>query len=526
MKRLHLLVLLLLSTVVSIQADYLNSLPVGPGVIHHHEFRAAGPWHLHVLEIDLTDSLNKLETIKADNNVYGYETTSSMSDRSTGPGHRAVGGINGDFYASGGITIGAQIIKGSLLKRPYPRSVFGMSDQKRPLINVVGFDSEITVNGSEVIDINGVNEARQENFLVLYNRFHGSSTRANQWGTEIQVDYIDEMKVNAAVRAVVSQMDSSMTVGNMTIPGRGSAILSGHGTARDFLNAHVNIGDTIQIKVGLPPTDSNLLELIGGTPRLIRNGAKSVEWEAESVGSSFAHDRHPRTAVGFSDDSTKVYFFTVDGRQAGYSVGMSLFELADYMLEWGVHQGVNLDGGGSTTMVVRGNVKNSPSDGTERSVGNSLLVISTATEGPLAHLFASPKEAFVPVESSLKFAVRGTDAYYNPLSLSGVTIEWNCDPKTGSIDGTGTFTAAADTGTGYVTVQAGAIIDTMLVHLTDVASLKLQPDPVVLKVGESQAMSVEARDNYGNVIQADMSAYSLVSHHFHRFHFYQWCCIR
>jgi exopolysaccharide biosynthesis protein len=79
-------------------------------------------------------------------------------------------------------------------------------------------------------------------------------------------------------------------------------------------------------------------------------------------GSKYDTDIHPRTAVGFSQDSTKLYFFTVDGRQPGYSVGMSLEELASYMLGWGVYQGVNLDGGGSTTMVVRNIVVNSPSD--------------------------------------------------------------------------------------------------------------------------------------------------------------------
>jgi exopolysaccharide biosynthesis protein len=71
---------------------------------------------------------------------------------------------------------------------------------------------------------------------------------------------------------------------------------------------------------------------------------------------------HPRTGIGINQDSTKLYLFTVDGRQPGYSLGMSLLEFANYMKEWNIYQGLNLDGGGSTTMVVRGSIVNSPSD--------------------------------------------------------------------------------------------------------------------------------------------------------------------
>ena len=100
----------------------------------------------------------------------------------------------------------------------------------------------------------------------------------------------------------------------------------------------------------------------------------------------------------------------MDGRQPEYSVGMSLFELADYMLEWGIHEGVNLDGGGSTTMVVRGNVVNSPSDaGGERAVANAMMVVSTAPTGPIAIIDVKPDEPYVIVGDQLQFTIDAFD---------------------------------------------------------------------------------------------------------------------
>ena len=82
--------------------------------------------------------------------------------------------------------------------------------------------------------------------------------------------------------------------------------------------------------------------------------------------------RHPRTAFGFNDE--RAFFVTVDGRQPGYSIGMSLLELAELLQELGATEGINLDGGGSTTMWAEGEIKNRPSDGGPRPIANALVV--------------------------------------------------------------------------------------------------------------------------------------------------------
>jgi exopolysaccharide biosynthesis protein len=88
----------------------------------------------------------------------------------------------------------------------------------------------------------------------------------------------------------------------------------------------------------------------------------------------------PRTAAGASVAGDTVFLLAVDGRSSA-SVGMTLTELADLLVEFGADDAVNLDGGGSTTLVAREDgaesvtVRNTPSDGSERAVANGIGVL-------------------------------------------------------------------------------------------------------------------------------------------------------
>lgn len=120
------------------------------------------------------------------------------------------------------------------------------------------------------------------------------------------------------------------------------------------------------------------MEAVGGRPILLRAGTVLPGVDS---GGTFATSRHPRTAVGIARDGRRVILVTVDGRQKPYSDGMTLRELSDLMRALGSDDALNLDGGGSTTMVIANaaglpRVVNVPSDSAgERPVGNALAII-------------------------------------------------------------------------------------------------------------------------------------------------------
>lgn len=115
--------------------------------------------------------------------------------------------------------------------------------------------------------------------------------------------------------------------------------------------------------------------VLGGRPELLDGGRRVGDLMTGS-NPGFAAHRHPRTAVAFDPDTGRLWMVVVDGRRPGYSVGMTLPELAGLLEALGAEEALNLDGGGSSVMVVRGRPVSRPSDeGGERPVVNALLLL-------------------------------------------------------------------------------------------------------------------------------------------------------
>ena len=116
----------------------------------------------------------------------------------------------------------------------------------------------------------------------------------------------------------------------------------------------------------------NIPDILGAGPQLVAGGRVAVTKVEEQFPADIAKGRAPRTAIGIKEDGTWI-LAVVDGRQAN-SVGMTLEELADFMVKYGAKAAVNLDGGGSSEMVVNNQIVNNPSDGRERAVGSGIVV--------------------------------------------------------------------------------------------------------------------------------------------------------
>jgi len=158
-------------------------------------------------------------------------------------------------------------------------------------------------------------------------------------------------------------------------------VVSARGKARAWLKENVRLGSRMAFSWRLNPIEAGedkkwqgATTILGGGPQLIKNGRVAITNVPEKIPSAFVNDGHPRTAIARLA-SGKILLLTVDGRQASESIGMSLPFLAKLLLELGAVQAMNLDGGGSTTMVIRNKVVNKPSDQTgERPVSDAILV--------------------------------------------------------------------------------------------------------------------------------------------------------
>lgn len=120
---------------------------------------------------------------------------------------------------------------------------------------------------------------------------------------------------------------------------------------------------------------------VSGWPQLVRD-CRALSSEELPGSDHFTRAVHPRTAVAISEDGARLFLVVADGRSTT-ARGMTLPELGTFIRErLKACEALNLDGGGSTEMVIRGRIVNQPSDGSERKVGNHLAIVPAGYEPP------------------------------------------------------------------------------------------------------------------------------------------------
>lgn len=269
----------------------------------------------------------------------------------------AAAAINASYFASDGTILGVTKIDGTIVGTTYyDRSAFGVMPDDSFVFGKVSYNGTVKID-QVTLPVSGVNAERGENGLVIYNRVYGRSTGTNPYGLEyvIRDGRVAEINTN----------DSA-------IPSDGY-VISVHGTSMDaFAAAGTRVGDPTVLTEQTGGMWDRAEQIVGAGPRLVENGAVRVTAGEEQFPGDIRYGRAPRSAVGVTK-AGKIVFAVVDGRQE-HSHGLTLTEFAELLVKFGVQNAINLDGGGSSALYVDGDVVNSPSDGTERSVGSALIL--------------------------------------------------------------------------------------------------------------------------------------------------------
>ncbi len=264
--------------------------------------------------------------------------------------------VNASYFDSDGWVIGVNKDKGNFMSvNSTPRSAYVDNGNSRFIVKDVAYNGVLRFKGGELA-IKGMNRARIAEDVVLFNEYYGKSTKTNQWGREIKIH-------DGKVIAVSNK-------GNMTIE-PGTVVVSAHGLANKYLLRGIAVGDEVNLVQELNvPTANESSIVVGGGPLILEAGKVNVRSKEEQIARDIAIGRAPRTAIGLKQDGT-VLVLVVDGRSTN-SKGLTLQELATYFLRLGARDAVNLDGGGSSVMVINGEIVNKPSDGWERPVSMAL----------------------------------------------------------------------------------------------------------------------------------------------------------
>lgn len=501
--------------------------PVGPGAKRVSLRDASTPLSVEAVELDTANRYLLLRSALGREPCVGRGTVTEISSRVFAPAARTLAAANSDYFSmtAGNVAdpLGLQVEDGEIVSAPFAATGGGKLIGRSALVILKGGIPVICAptmrawaeRAGQRENIVAVNEPARRDGLSLFTWRYPwtggplgvpASSQAAQSLTaavlgSINVPLRSHTSYQLAVRGVgafpVWQMPIGATPAENcgTGLGRDELLLVGGGRAASFVEA-LQPGDAVKVRVELSPFGPDIEAAVGGGPRIVREGRVSVDAEQEGFSAFFAQTRHPRTAVGLRGRTLCVV--AVDGRQPGYSMGMTLLELAELMLSLGCTEAINLDGGGSTTLWVRGGVVNSPSDGFERRVANALIALNSSPIGPAVRLTLTPDSINALPGARVAITAEVEDANYNLLPVSA--IAWTCDGRMGRVDEKGVFEAAPveKPQTGFITATSGAVSSRVAIAvLPSPAKLEIQPARVLISPGQTAKLILRALDDRG-----------------------------
>ncbi len=332
----------------------------------------AGPIALYMLRLDparvtLASGLSNGEVMDA-------ERVDGIAAR-----YQAVAAVNAGFFnGRNGEPIGVLKVAGELVSdSSVVRGIVAIKEPAKGKLELE-FDQASArmslsfkfAGGDHTVPIDGVDTTRERGKLMMFTpSYHpDTDTAANgvEWvlgGRPLQVTGIHR----DAGRTPIPRGGAVLSYGGLDPPVPLSALAVG---------THVTLATSWRTIHGLSAKSlEDALHVISGAGLLRRRGQTITNWrETESLLETFIYTRHPRTMIGV-DRRGQIWLVAIDGRQPDYSIGMTLPDLVRLSYRLELRDALNLDGGGSTTMVVRGKIVNRPSDPAgPRPVSDAIVV--------------------------------------------------------------------------------------------------------------------------------------------------------
>lgn len=465
---------------VVVGSDYVDTptatRPVAPGVTltSFDRYDARGFLRADALTVDLSGSATVDYVFPG-----AVAATQPLSQQlATRADRRVVGAVNGDFFDinNSGAAQGVGIQGGELIQAPvtgHHKAVGFTADDIGRLVEV-HFEGTATPAGGAPIALTHFNtHAMGTNAVGVFTPLWGDFARARP---VTGASRVTEVVLTAGVVTSVSATPGSGPIAE------GTQVLLGREAGADALAA-LTPGTAVAVSYRPRSSDGQpLTTAIGGNVWLLRDGEISAEAAVDAD--------NPRTAVGFDATGTRMFLLTVDGRQAD-SHGLTLRDLAVMMRRLGAHDALNLDGGGSSTMLAREpgaaepQIENAPSDGAERPTPNGLAVLSPVGSGALRGFWVETATAPMAAPTlndvrggrpdrvfpghARRLTAAGHDETYGPAAG---TASWRVFPPVGVVSG-GAFRALLP-GTATVTAHRGAatgqLTMTVLNRLTRIAA--------------------------------------------------------
>ncbi len=466
----------------------LSSAPMttmlAPGVEYEHLslLTSSGPLEIRLVMIDPHNPTVHVQSVLAANALNSPgETVSSIARRTD-----AIAAINGDYFDIGHTNqpLGFTVIDGALARVPRKRYALILGNDGRASFAEETFHATIAI-GSATYPLSSFNHYPPDDLGILTSAF--GPVPPNPDVTTIPLTDGGDGGFGQFIAGAPADNTTTLAAGTYLVIGPSAysaATIPPPGTSVAIT------GDLMPIAL------SHIRSAIGGGPLLLRAGQAVIDPD----GPNFAGPV-PATAVGVNP-AGDIMFLEVDGRQPTHSVGLTRPQLAALFLAFGASDAMALDGGGSSTLVAAipgigvPTVRNAPSDGVERPVGDALVVTSSAPVGGPAQIAVQPTSLRAVVGASVPLHIALLDANFHTLSLARITSIRVSPAKLGKID-TGAFVASS-AGRGDLFVTTNGLLTRVPIEVTSTPSrLVVFPAQANLEANERIAFQALAYDDHG-----------------------------
>lgn len=265
--------------------------------------------------------------------------------------------INGGFFKpQTGVPLGTLMIDKKIYTGPiYDRVALGIFKDGYD-VGRVQLDGKIIGNNQE-IKIDNINQPRMlSSYILAYTRDWGKYAPVSpQYGVQLQI---------------VGNKITAASANPLSIPENGYVLVGPKSKLGKLFGA-----DYVDVEIKTNPKWENVQHIISGGPYLLKDNQIFIDMTAQKLQS--IGGRNPRTAIGYTEDNNLI-LVAVDGRE-GSSVGLTLVELAKLMKTLGCTNAINLDGGGSTVMYIKGQIVNHPHQPGGIALSNALVISKKST---------------------------------------------------------------------------------------------------------------------------------------------------
>ena len=330
------------------------------------QFTPNGPVAINILTGPRPGGTTTLAPVLSNDTLTGRETLTSMERRVATTATTA--GVNGDFFTfASGLPSGVLMREGQVMSPPSDeRSSAGVTTDGTLDVRRVAFVGTWQGAGARRT-LTKFNKPLAGPGIALYTAAFGPATPAVPGATAVTLFPFPAAIPNAELVAPVVEVRT----GGAAVPiPPGGAVIVASGAAAAALMVDAPAGQLVTSRLLFKPDWPGVVAAIGGGPQIVRDGA-AVFRAGELFATSQLGPRAPRSAIGQLADG-RIIMVAVDGRQPGYSVGMTNFELAQTLARLGAVTAMALDSGGSTTMAFDGTLLNHPSE-PERLISTALL---------------------------------------------------------------------------------------------------------------------------------------------------------